>query len=221
MRKILAVLICAATLLTLCACGKSESKPATSYDAVIDKLSSSVDSMFTENFEEKVSEGAYSSPTGELPEKWNNMLIDATKDFRNLDENAFGYKLVDLNSDGVSELFFVRSDDKVLAIFTMCEGAPVLVDAFERDYQCVIRDSGEVYTMTAREDGGYDHKIHTLNSSSGTYYTTVAFGTEGNINYEVIDGMTYTTSSERIIELRAEYEFKMSTAFTDMEFHLF
>ncbi|MBR6513389.1 MAG: hypothetical protein IKT46_01015 [Clostridia bacterium] len=224
MKRIIAAVLCIITVLTLTACGGSSdgTKPADNYNEVISKLSDIVDAMFTKDFEQKVAEGAYPAPTGEHTQGWTDMLLDATKDFKNVDKNAFGYKLIDINSDGIPELFFMRSDDKILAIFTTSNGAPVLVDAFDRVYQCVIRDTGEVYTLNFREeDGGYDYRIHTLNPSSGGYYTTVSFGLEGSISYEMIDGATYTTSSDRIAELTETYEFKMAEAITNMSLSLF
>ena len=220
MKRIISVLICALMLLSLCACAQG-TKTVSSYEEIIVKLDEAVHGMFAEDFEDKLNQGAYPSPTGELSDKWLTTLLDAKDDFRNVDENAFGYKLIDVNSDGISELFFMRSDDRILAIFTMHDGKPCMVDCYGRSYRGVIRDTGEVYTMTVREDGGYDYRIYTLNPSSGGLYNTVSFGYEGTIAYEMIDGSTYTTSTERITELAEEYPFEMSTAFSELEFNLF
>ena len=222
MKRIGLILLSVVLLMSLCSCAKDkEQKAATTYDEVITKLSEAVTGMFEEDFEEKLNEGAYPSPTGELPEKWMTTLKEAKMDFRNVDENAFGYKLIDINSDGTSELFFMRSDDRVLAIFTMYEGKPGMVDCYNRSYRGVIRDTGEVYTMTVRDDGGYDYKIYTLNPSSGVLYNTVSFGYEGYIAYEMIDGSTYTTSTDRITELETEYPFEQSESFKSVQFNLF
>ena len=220
MKRIISVLVCAVTLISLCACTQGQ-KNATSYEDIIASLSETVHGMFADDFEDKLKEGAYPSPTGELADKWLTTLSEAKADFRNVDENAFGYKLVDINSDGISELFFVRSDDRILAIFTMHDSAPCMVDCYGRSYRGVIRDTGEVYTMTVREDGGYDYRVYTLNPSSGGLYNTVAFGTEGSIAYEVIDGSTYTTSETRMSELCEEYPFEMSESFSSLQFNLF
>ncbi|MBR4881960.1 MAG: hypothetical protein IKU19_08490 [Clostridia bacterium] len=220
MKKIITILLCGIMMLSLFACTQSDKSPA-SYTDLIVKLDETVHGMFADDFEDKLAEGAYPSPTGELSEKWMETLYDAKADFRNVDENAFGYKLIDINSDGVSELFFMRSDERILAIFTMYEGKPCMVDCYDRDYRGVIRDTGEVYTLTVREDGGYDYKIYTLNPSSGGLYNTVAFGLEGYIAYEMIEGSVYTTSSDRINELQEEYPFEMSEVFTELKFNLF
>ncbi len=221
MKRIITFLVCAAMLLTLCACTPKKEKTAASYEEIIVKLDTAVHGLFADDFEEKINEGAYPSPTGELSDKWMTTLLDAKADFRNVDENAFGYKLIDINSDGSPELFFMRSDDRVLAIFTMCEGKPYMVDCYGRSYRGVIRDTGEVYTMTVRDDGGYDYKIYTLDPASGSLYGTVSFGYEGSIAYELIDGSVYTTSTERISELQNEYPFELSAVFTELEFNLF
>ncbi len=220
MKRIISVLICALMLLSLCACTQ-QTKNASSYEEILVKLDEAVHALFDEDFEDNLKEGAYPSPTGELSDKWLTTLSDAKADFRNVDENAFGYKVIDINSDGISELFFMRSDDRVLAIFTMHEGKPGMVDCYNRSYRGVIRDTGEVYTMTVRDDGGYDYKIYTLNPSSGVLYNTVSFGYEGYIAYEMIDGSTYTTSTDRITELETEYPFELSESFKSVQFNLF
>ena len=219
MKKITALLICIITVLSLCACA-GDKTPA-SYDDVILKLSETVTALFAEDFEDKAAEGTYPSPTGELEDKWLNTILDAKADFRNVDENAFGYKLIDINSDGVSELFFMRSDERILAIFTMREGKPCMIDCYDRSYRGVVMDTGEIYTLGFREDGGYDYRIYTLDPASGGLYGTVSFGYEGTIAYEYIDGATYTTSTDRITELTAQYPFEMAQAITELELNLF
>ncbi len=220
MKRIITVLLCTAMLFALAACGE-EKIVATSYDELITKLSESVNDLFSKNFEEELEEGKYTSPTGELEDKWSAMLKDAKADFHNIDENAFGYKLVDLNSDSLIELLFMRSDGRLLAVYTVFDGKPLLVEAFNRSYQGVVRDTGELYTLKLRDDGGYDYNVHTLNPSTGTLVNTVSFGTEGAICYESIEGVIYTTSDTRIEELRAEYPFEMSEVIGEIELSLF
>lgn len=220
MKKIIAILLCGAMLFAIAACGEEE-KTATSYDELITKLSTTVDQLFSDDFEENLKDGEYTSPTGELDDKWMEMLNDAKADFPNVDENAFGYKLADLNSDSSTELLFMRSDNKLLAVYTLSAGKPVLLDAYNRSYQCVVRDSGELYTLKVRDDGGYDYKVYTLNPSTSTLVNTVSFGTEGTISYESIEGTIYTTSEERLSELREEYVFEMSKILDEIELSLF
>ena len=220
MKRTISIILCALMVVLLVACGE-EQKPVTGYDDLILKLSETVDQLFSDDFDKELEKGSYTSPTGELNDKWTAMLRDAKTDFKNIDENAFGYKMVDVNSDSSAELFFVRSDGRLLAVFTMYEGAPLLVDAYNRSYQCVLRDTGELYIMTVRSDGGYDFKINALNSSTGALNNTISFGQEGSICYEMIEGSIYTTSNERLSELRNEYPFEHSSVFEEMELVLF
>ncbi len=220
MKRIISALVCAAIILSLCSCTAKKEKTPSDYDGVVAKLSQTVDALFEKDFEGKLESGGYLSPTGEQQDNWNNMLRDAKADFANVDEKAFGYKVIDINSDSIPELFFVRSDGAVLAVFEMDEGKPELVQCFNRSYRCVVRDSGELYTLTVREDGGYDFRISTLVPASGLA-VTVSFGTESNIAYELVNGDIYTTSAERIEELRTQYPFEMSQIFTDLEFYMF
>ncbi len=220
MKRVIILLLCAVLTVSMCACTQKPTT-ATSYDDLIYDLEVAVNAMFTKGFESKVAEGSYPSPTGEHEDKWCSMLLDATKDFGNIDENAFGYRLIDINSDSAPELIFCRSDEIVLAVFTLHAGKVTMVDAFNRSYRCVIRDTGELYTLTVREDGGYDHKISVLDPSEGVLYTTVSFGMEGTICYEMIEGSVYTTSAERIAELKEEYPHTHGEAVIASEFNLF
>lgn len=220
MKRSIIALVSVAMLFALFACTQSRNTP-TSYEDIIVKLDEAVHGLFADDFDEKLKQGAYPSPTGELEDKWMITLSDAKADFSNVDENAFGYKLIDVNSDGVSELFFMRSDERILAIFTMHGGKPVMVDCYGRSYRGIVMDTGEIYTLNVRDDGGYDYKIYTLNSSSGALFNTVAFGYEGSIAYEMINGAVYTTSTDRINELAEQYPFEISRVFAEIKFNLF
>ena len=222
MKKTIIILLCFVMLLSVCSCNqKQQQKTATNYDAVLQSLAETVDGMFAEDFETKVGEEKYPSPTGEHTEKWKAMLLDAKADFHNIDANAFGYKLIDINSDSSPELIFCRTDDRILAVYTIHNGKATLVDAYNRSYSCSLLDTGELYSLTMRDDGGYDNDIATLNHSTGTLYVTVHFGISDNICYETINGTVLTTSNDRITELREQYPFEHGQAFTSYEFNLF
>ncbi len=87
----------------------------------------------------------------------------------------FGYKLVDINSDGAEELFLVRRNGTILAILTMVEGKIQLVDTFWSKYKCVITD---------------DFKIHTMTSGGSVYnYFGIAALVNGELSYSLSFGI--------------------------------
>lgn len=86
-----------------------------------------------------------------LSMRWSNMIIEMTSGMSAPQEASFGYILWDMNADDVPELFWVKEDYSLLAIFTYYEDTVVLLDAFWPRYQGVITDNGELYT---RGSGG-------------------------------------------------------------------
>lgn len=208
-------------LTALAGCGKAQ-KQANSYEELIPLLEEAVNGLFSKDFEDKVNEGKLPSPTGEHEEKWKAMLLSAKANFTGVDENAYGYRLIDINADGNAELLFTRSDDQLLAVFTVHGDKVVMLDAYSvMDYLCVLMDTGELYSMNVDTSGGYQYQISALNPSTASLFVSQSFGTENGICYESVEGTIYTTSEERIKELRQKYPFKHGTAFLSAEFNLF
>lgn len=219
MKRIISALVCAVTVLSLCSCTAKREKLPTNYDELTDKLSQTVEALFETDFEEKLEAGEYRCPTGEQSENWNSMLRDAKAELPNVDKKHFGYKIIDINSDSIPELFFMRSDGTVLAIFNIDEGRPRLLECFNGTYRCVVMDSGELYTVNTREDG-VEYKISTLLPAGGLA-VTVSFGTEGETCYELVGGEKDSVTAERITELCAIYPFESSEIFTELQLYMF
>lgn len=59
--------------------------------------------------------------------------------------NAFGYALKDLNGDGTEELILMLDEYYIIAIFTVKDGKPVLLDTYIPRGQAVIRNNGDIY----------------------------------------------------------------------------
>lgn len=129
----------------------------------------------------------------------------------------------DLNKDGVSELFWVREDHSILAIFTYLENKAVLLDAFWSRYEGFVSDKGELYGWGS--SGEQDHRcsIFRLNSqgkleivksfSSGTDF----FGDPTKVNYfETIDSQRQSITSSRFEELSKEYPKEQSKTWMAM-----
>lgn len=221
MKKILLLLLSAVMLISLTACGGKD-KNASSYDQLVAVLDETVEKMFVlDDFEESVKNGMMLSPTGELQEKWNEMLLSAKADFAGIDANAFGYKLIDLTGDSEPEFIFARSDDTPLAVFTMHTGELKLLDVYSRTYRCVITDKGELYTMNIDDSGNHQFEISAFHEGTGGLFANVRFGTEDGICYEDINGIIYTTSVDRISELRTEYPHQHGEVYALAEFNLF
>ena len=67
--------------------------------------------------------------------------------------NAFGYAIKDINGDGTDELILMLDEYYIIAIFTMKDGKPVLLDTYIPRGQAQIRENGDIYVHA---NGGAD-----------------------------------------------------------------
>ncbi len=70
---------------------------------------------------------------------WSNTIVDLPNVDKSINTKDFGYVLYDINGDKIPELFWVRSDHTVLALFTLSpenSDKIILLDAFWQRYKC-------------------------------------------------------------------------------------
>ena len=145
--------------------------------------------------------------------KWSYMLVDMTDELENPKKSSFGYILKDINGDSIPELFWVREDGVVLAVFAVRDKQPVLLDAFWPRYDCVITNKGELYTLAAGGAGYDNYDIRSL-TSSGKLSVVKSFGSEGwsaetGVQYyELISGEKTSISESQFYALLQEYPFR-------------
>ena len=109
---------------------------------------------------------------------WSSMLIEAFEP-KDLD---YGYILKDINSDGIQELFWVRSDHSILAVFTICDNKPTVLDAYWPKHKCVILDTGELYICDTDGQNTF-YSIKTLNKMSCELNTLKSFCRISNVDF--------------------------------------
>ena len=115
-----------------------------------------------------------------LEAKWSYMIVDMIDGLEDPSVGAFGYFFADINGDSVPELFWIRNDKTLLAIFTICDSNVVLLDTFYSRYKCVVTPLWEIYTFA---DGGVSNQYDIrLLSADGTLEVVHSFGTEGKSN---------------------------------------
>ena len=102
---------------------------------------------------------------------------------------SLGYAMKDLNGDGTSELLLLREDFELLAILTLVDGKPVLLDSVQRRYHCSVDENGLIHTQ---ESSGADYttwRTYRLPPNSGEPELIWEQGTDG---HEWIDGVAVT-----------------------------
>ena len=90
----------------------------------------------------------------------------------------FGYTLMDLNSDGNDELILRLDDHQVIAVFTLKDGKPKMVDHFWNRYTCRIDPDGCLHTGGSN---GADHSVIIIYrlSETGDLIVLAEGGTDG------------------------------------------
>ena len=124
----------------------------------------------------------------------------------------FGTVLFDLNQDGVQELFWVRRDHSILAVFTVHGGEAVLLDTFWPRHKGYVSGDGELYGYGSGGEKDLRCSVYRLTEegkleaalgfSSGIDY----FGDPTQVNYfETADSQRKSISSSRFEELSKQY----------------
>lgn len=193
--------------------------PASGYEEILEDYRKVVDYRLSESFETDYNEGKIpalsksleESLGGDLAYRWRCMLVEMvrSKAEQITKKESFGYVLEDLNGDGNPELFWVRSDGFILAVFTMADGQPRLVDAFWPRYRAVVTPSGELYT---RGSGGatlIEYQIRQLTPGSTELTAVKEFGQDEEKYYEVIDRHRDFVTEARFQELLTENPFEI------------
>ena len=129
----------------------------------------------------------------------------------------FGTILFDLNQDGTPELFWVRRDHSILAVFTVHGGEAVLLDTFWPRHKGYVSGDGELYGYGSGGEKDLRCSVYRLTEegkleavkgfSSGIDY----FGDPTQVNYfETAHSQRKSISSSRFEELSKQYPQELS-----------
>lgn len=122
----------------------------------------------------------------------------------------FGYILVDINSDGTEELFWVDKNYNIYAIFTSVNDEPVLLGAYWPRYHVSLTNSGEIHVRGSSGAAYTTYKRRVLEKDADKLVTIFEAGTDGTtedldtIYYEVQDEMKNTITEKAFHKLMKE-----------------
>lgn len=145
---------------------------------------------------------------------WSNMLAEMTNGGQYLTRESYGYILQDINGDNFPELFWVRADHHVLAIFTVFEKKLYMLDAFWPKYDCFMIESGKVHIVSTGGAECNHYEIRRMEANSSALIFVKEFGTDGRdetnsvIRFEVTEsGERIQITEDRLEELLSMYPF--------------
>ncbi len=165
---------------------------------------------------------AASYPEEELEGRFSYVLADLVGGEN--DASGFGYVLYDLNKDSTPELFWVRGDHSIVAVFTYRNGEALLLDAFWSRYEGYVSEKGEVYGWGSGGEEDSRCSVYAINSD-GLFDVSYGFSSERDIlggdltkvnffEYSSSDKQTVTRS--RFEELSKKYPREQSKFWMDL-----
>ena len=187
------------------------------YAVIIEDFDKLVSYRLSENFEvswnrgESIvcSEELGKALSADVSHRWWTMLLTMVQGLDSPTHDSFGWILYDMNKDSTPELFFVREDHSILAVFTIVNDEPMLVDAFWNRYKGVITENGELYTMSS---GGADENTYEIKSldKTGNLTDVNSFQmTHGVLINSFYDSNNEPISEEKFNMLLEEYPFEL------------
>lgn len=204
------LLTVAILIISLAGCKSGNTDCPEEYSDVLKCYEKIINESSYDDFESRIEAGNYPSPTGEAEAHWKEMLLDF-KSFSSHGYSLYGYMLKDINDDSTPELFLVKEDRTIIAVYTLKGENPTLLDAFDTEYRCVLTDDNRLITQTSESANSYIYHVYTLDSETTELTLRAGFGCEATgdvtVYYENIDGSNYTTDSERYTHLCEEYPF--------------
>ena len=190
------------------------------YRSIINMYQKIVEISFDYDNEREISDIYYAmfEIPGEVECNWFKEVINSVigfmvyvYDIENRKE-AFGYALRDLNGNGKDELVLTFHNYfdgyTVLAIFSMTDGKPILLDSFQPRYRCTIDSDGTLFVRGSSGAAYLDNYIYIISQDGSELVLIDGFGTYGwdaekeeTIYYKIINGEMIRVSREEITTL--------------------
>ncbi len=201
-RKIIAcICLCGAVLLSGCTIpsySSASKQTATSktdeviikrsFDDMNEYIRKIVSKRLTPRYEMYLEKGYMNSPDESFDFNWNRMLNDMLSGLEQPKTTDFGYALKDINGDGINELFFIRSDNTILSMFTMFLDNTTMLDTFYSARKCILLDNGNILTVTQEGSEYITYNVRNLPHKRGKLEEIMVVGMQGNEYFKTIEG---------------------------------
>ena len=183
------------------------------YEEILNDLSNVVkyriSDTFQNNWPEKIEYSDSLKKALEMHENnyvWDCMIVELPMSEDAYTFEHYGYILYDINSDGIEELFFVRADHSIAAIFTYSDNEIVLVTAFWPRYRGVVSSDGLL--LTTGSNGAMDNRQYAYSVAvDGTLIPEYGVRSESNHSTDPVSVNYYKYENDQEIPaLYEEYE---------------
>ena len=216
-KKLITVFILILLLLSVCGCSHNAEQDILNYSQIISDFKTTVRGVLSESFETDFNNDKFVSPDENFRYEWGNMLIDAKDGLDNPTEDSFGYILKDINNDNINELFLVRKDYTILAIFTLEDSYPKLLGAFWSRYSCIMFDNNDLYILSSNGADNFEYTICRL-SANNKLEVVKQFGMN-NGYYEKTNDEFVSISKGQFDKILGEYPYVPGIHWQDNKFH--
>ncbi|MBR6693344.1 MAG: hypothetical protein IKL62_00145 [Clostridia bacterium] len=252
MKRIILVVLSISLLLCGCGAGNNNAteeppKDLGIYSDIVSEFRELVEYRLSPDFEEKWNSDGFPDSIGfsedmlkegEHTNGYSNMIVEMLGYPWATSISDYGYKLFDLNGDGIDELFFVRKDvgvedddsvrdeDFILAILTVSDGKVKLIDAFWSRYKAAIIEGSKIYTMSS---GGIDYLYNGIATiKDGKYSYEFSFGIDGfdkeknmPLYYKGNNGTPEWITEEEFGKIAEQYPFEYGAEWKSVPLTLF
>ena len=189
-----------------------------SYRQIVMDFNKTMEKVLSDAFEADLNSGKFISPNKNFEYEWYAMLIDSTKGIENPTVSSFGYIIKDVNKDKKPELFLMRKDYTILAIFTLNNNVPQMLGAFWSRKKAVMLSNDQLYVSTSGGAQYLDYSIYELNHKN-QLSKIKTFGVKEELYYESIDGNITYISKLQFEDLLLLYPFEMSKKWKMIKIH--
>lgn len=199
------------------------------YQTLLQDYKSLLEFRLSDDFYEKYNSGlkadisnslinAYSSDE-ELSYRWSCMFVELPAYGEPNSLDSYGYILYDMNNDGIDEMFWVRNDHSVFAVFTIYNGNLVFLDGYWSRYSAVVRNGGTL--LTSGSGGAAWHTTTVCYLENGKLQEAYAFFTEdsdtGIKYFETTESGKRELTERQYQDISSRYTFSNSDFWLNME----
>ncbi|MBQ3490769.1 MAG: hypothetical protein IJA86_09280 [Clostridia bacterium] len=150
---------------------------------------------------------SYEKFSDKFSKKWYREIFNATL-IGNVSNNSYGYAYSDLNGDGKLELILMLEDYTIIAIFSMTNGTPFMIDVFDSKKTCYIDDNKTICISGTNGADTWSYSEYMLSSDETKLELLFEYGSEGydsvnnkNIYYLISKNGKEYISNHRFSEL--------------------
>ncbi len=137
--------------------------------------------------------------------EWYNKIFESCLSYRSYANRGYGYSISDINDDGIDELILMLEDHTILAIFSMSDSKPILLDSFTSTYKGCISADGNIYTSQCNTPTTTSQRVYRISETCEYLEQLSEIGTD-HLNLERGTGCYKLVDGEKVAITLREYE---------------